>query len=369
MNPSTNSAEVEAAAAAWFAKREGGNWNATDQAELDRWLDSATSHRIAFIRIVAAWERSGRLKALGAGVPPGTIPPRDAWGFAPVSKGSSSAEAPNEIQIEPRVSAFAASIGDASDGRLTRVPGFKRRLGAIAAGLVVAAATAAVWYFSTTRSTAYSTPVGALASIPLSDGSNVTLNTDSQIQVDYTSRERVIKLDQGEAFFEVSKDPGRPFIVEMANKRVTAVGTKFSVRRGRDDIRVFVTEGRVQIDRKDTLSRSAATQVTAGSEAHTKQNAVLIDRPEPTQVEQILSWRTGYLVFHDTPLADAIAEFNRYSTRKVVIDDPTLASLRIGGRFRSTDADAFLWLLQSGFPISVAQRDDRISLTRRLSHP
>src|SRR6266404_7456411 len=86
MNPSTNSAEIEAIAAAWFAKRESGGWNAADQAQLEAWLDSSTAHRIAFIRIMTAWERSGRLKALGAVVPEGTIPPRDAWGFALSSK-------------------------------------------------------------------------------------------------------------------------------------------------------------------------------------------------------------------------------------------------------------------------------------------
>src|SRR6266436_1112312 len=77
MNTSTNSAEIEATAASWFAKREGGDWNAADQAQLEAWLDSSTAHRIAFIRIMTAWERSGRLKALGAGVPPRAIPPRD----------------------------------------------------------------------------------------------------------------------------------------------------------------------------------------------------------------------------------------------------------------------------------------------------
>ena len=88
MNTSTNSAEIEATAARWFAKREGGDWNAADQAQLEAWLDSSTAHRIAFVRITTAWERSGRLTALGAGVPEGTIPPRDAWGFAPSSKMS-----------------------------------------------------------------------------------------------------------------------------------------------------------------------------------------------------------------------------------------------------------------------------------------
>jgi transmembrane sensor len=361
----SNSEQAEATAAAWFAKREGGNWSAADQAELDTWLDGATAHRIAFIRVAATWERAGRLTALGAGVPPGTIPPRDAWGIAPIPQADSSAKMGDGLPMDTLEPAIALSRSQDSVARPARVVGFNKRLGALAAGLIVATAATAVWYISKSHGTAYSTQIGALASVPLSDGSHVTLNTDSQIHVAFSAGERVVKLDQGEAFFEVSKDRSRPFVVDMGNKRVTAVGTQFSVRRAGAEIRVLVTDGRVRIDRQDVPSGLGATQVAAGSQARTKGNSVLLDQPEPTQVEQILSWRTGYLVFHETPLAEAIAEFNRYSSRKIVVDDPALASLRIGGRFRSTDAEAFLWLLQNGFPIDVTQRDDRISLTRR----
>jgi transmembrane sensor len=361
----SNSEQIEATAAAWFAKREGGNWSAADQAELDTWLDRATAHRIAFIRIATTWERAGRLAALGAGVPPGTIPPRDAWGIAPIPQADSSTKAADELPTDALEPAMASSRGQGSGARPTRVVGFSKRLGLFAAGLIVATGATAVWYISKPHGTAYSTQIGAFASVPLSDGSHVTLNTDSQIHVAFSAGERVVKLDQGEAFFEVSKDRSRPFVVDMGNKRVTAVGTQFSVRRDGTEIRVLVTDGRVRIDRQDVPSGLGATQVAAGSQARTEGNSVLLDQPEPTQVEQLLSWRTGYLVFHETPLAEAITEFNRYSSRKIVIDDPTLGSLRIGGRFRSTDAEAFLWLLQNGFPITVAQRDDRISLTRR----
>jgi transmembrane sensor len=365
MSLTSNSEQIEATAAAWFAKREGGNWSAADQAELDTWLDRATAHRIAFIRIAATWERAGRLAALGAGVPPGTIPQRDAWGIAPIGQADSSAKATDELPIDALEPAISSSRSQGSVARPTRVVGFNKRLGALAAGLIVASAATAIWYISMPHGTAYSTQIGALASVPLSDGSHVTLNTDSRIHVSFSAGERVVKLDQGEAFFEVSKDRSRPFVVDTGNKRVTAVGTQFSVRRDGTEIRVLVTDGRVRIDRQDVPSGLGATQVAAGSQARTKGNSVLLDQPEPTQLEQILSWRTGYLVFHETPLAEAIAEFNRYSSRKIVIDDPTLASLHIGGRFRSTDAEAFLWLLQNGFPITVAQWDDHISLTRR----
>jgi len=366
MNPSTNSAEIEAAAAAWFAKRESGDWSAADQAQLQVWLDSATACRIAFVRIVTAWERSGRLNALGAGVPSGTIPPRGAWGFAPSSTvpPSEPPQTRSKGLADPEID-VAPSMADSPPVRALSRPQFRRSMRAIGALLVIATTVGAVWYFSRDHADSYRTQIGAITTVPLSDGSKVTLNTDSQIHVELSPTLRRVKLDQGEAFFEVSKDGARPFVVEIADKRVIAVGTQFSVRRENNDIRVLVTEGRVWIERRGTADKAAQTQLAAGSEARTSNTEVLIDRPAPAQVEQLLSWRTGYIIFRDTALADAVADFNRYSARKIYIEDPAIAGIRIGGNFRSGDADAFLWLLQNGFPITVAQRDDRISLTRR----
>jgi transmembrane sensor len=336
VEPGTNSEQIEADAAAWFAKRESGRWDGADQARLDEWIDSSTAHRIAFIRLTTAWERSGRLRALGAGVSQGLIPNRDSWGFAPIQ-----------------------------GGRIMRSSRLPRRVLAIAAVLVVASAAVMIWNFSTNHAHSYSTRIGAVATVPLADGSKVTLNTGSQIHVALDSTARRIELDRGEAFFEVSKDSVRPFVVEIADKRVVAVGTKFSIRRDDDEIRVFVTEGRVRIERRGTSEKAGVAQLAAGFEARTAQTAILIDQPTPAQAEQLLSWRSGYIVFRDTSLADAVADFNRYNVKKMVIQDPAIAAIRIGGNFRSNDADAFLWLLQSGFPIDVERRSDFIVLTKR----
>jgi transmembrane sensor len=365
MDPRMNSADVEASAAAWFARRASDDWNATDQAQLELWLSSSTAHRIAFVRLTAAWESSGRLNALGAGVPSGTIPPRNTWAFGAVSSAPAAETTPERLQSLPEPARPGeARIRKSDDIRAASRPLFSRHRRAIAA-VLVAAAAGSIWYLSTAHEKSYRTQIGALAAVPLSDGSKVTLNTDSEIHVAVTPTERRVKLDQGEAFFEVAKDAARPFIVEIADKRVVAVGTQFSVRRDHDDIRVLVTDGRVRLERHGSSSGAPQTQIAAGSEARTTQTAVLVDQPAPAQVEQLLSWRAGYIIFRDTALADAVVEFNRYSARKIVIADPAIAGIRIGGNFRSDNANAFLWLLQSGFPIRVEQRSDRVILTKR----
>jgi transmembrane sensor len=362
MNPGKTSAEIEATAADWFAKREAGRWSADDQARLEAWLDASTANRIAYIRLQTAWECSGRLQALGAGVPAGIIPPRDSWGFAALPKGPSPTVPRTLAGNEPPEAAAEPHQRQNPKIRAARSRRFAR---AAAASVIVALSIGSAWQFIANNASSYTTKVGAMSTVPLADGSKITLNTNSQIHVALNASERRIELDQGEAYFEVAKDAARPFIVAVADKRVVAVGTKFAVRRERDEIRVVVTEGRVRIERSGSSSRTPETQLAAGSEARTAQAAVLVDQPAPMEVEQLLSWRTGYIVFRDTSLADAVADFNRYTNRKIVIDDPAIASIRIGGNFRSDNADAFLSLIQSGFPIRVEQQSDRIILTKR----
>jgi len=363
MNPSKDSAEIEATAAGWFARREGGHWSADDQARLETWLDASSANRIAYIRLQTAWEHSGRLQALGAGVPAGTIPLRGSWGFTALPKGSAAAIAP---ETSGRGRLQGADEGQ-NPQRDSHVPALLTRkfARAMAASLIIATVMGAGWLFLANGASSYTTKVGALSTVPLSDGSKITLNTNTQIRVALNASERRIELDKGEAFFEVAKDSARPFVVEIADKLVIAVGTKFSVRRENDDIRVLVTEGRVKIERGGSSARTPETQLAAGSEARTAQAAVLVDQPAPMEVEQLLSWRTGYIIFRDTSLADAVADFNRYTNRKIVIEDPAIEHIRIGGNFRSDNVDAFLSLIQSGFPIQVEQHDERIVLTKR----
>jgi transmembrane sensor len=212
----------------------------------------------------------------------------------------------------------------------------------------------------------------------MKDGSNVTLNTDSAIRVALSPTQREVQLDHGEAFFEVAKDPNRPFIVNAGDKRVIAVGTKFSVRRIDDEIRVFVTEGKVRVeDRRvaaDSTSSVAAGEVSdrqvllaAGGIARARDDSILVRQNALPEIENYLSWRTGYLTFTETPLADAVAEFNRYNNRKIVIADPQVAAIRIGGKFRATNVEVFVRLLTDGYPIDAQSKDDQIIFRERRS--
>jgi len=103
----------------------------------------------------------------------------------------------------------------------------------------------------------------------------------------------------------------------------------------------------------------------AGSVARAGEAGVLVQKESPGEVDEALSWRQGILVFRDMTLADAVAEFNRYNTRQIRIEDPTVAGLRIAGNFRATNVDAFVRLLEHGYPLRVEQGDSQVVLKAR----
>jgi transmembrane sensor len=343
---------IEAQAADWFARSQGGQWSDADQERLDEWLGASTAHRVAYLRLSAAWQYSARLKALGAGVPAGVIPPRHGWIFS-----------------TPRERVSGSSSARIGEGALAG-RGKGGLLAASLAATLAAVVAGAAWLAWRDGASSYRTEIGRIGTIPLSDGSRVVLNTDSRIRVEFSETGRRIVLDRGEAFFVVAKDLARPFAVEAGSEKIVALGTSFSVRRDTPDVRVVVTEGRVRLER-DRGARSGgpisppATQLEAGAVATAAETGVLVRRRQVAEVEQLLSWRTGYVTFRDTALAEAVAEFNRYSERKIVLEDPAIADIRIGGNFRTDSADAFLWLLENGFPIDAREEGGRIVLTRR----
>jgi transmembrane sensor len=333
---------TEATAAAWFAKRDSGVWEPQDQAEFDAWLQSSLAHRLAFIRVETVWKQAQRLKALRASTRGGQVPPVGEWQFSPFFE---SKAAPNDTPAYKR--------------RVTG--GLAMWVRGVAAGLFLAAVAAGGWYVISNRPLAYRTAVGGTKTVPLPDGSVVTLNTNTEIRVALTRTARTISLD-GEAFFEVAKDPVRPFVVDVGNERITAVGTKFSVRREGESVRVAVTEGHVLVETSANAAQPL-TRLAPGDVASAGAGGVMVRQKAIAQVEaEDLTWRQGYISFRDTPLGDVVRELNRYNVRKIKVSDPAIAAIRIGGKFRVANVDAFLRLIQQGVPVHASVQGDEIAL-------
>jgi transmembrane sensor len=351
---------IEEQAARWIVKRDAGAWTRDDETRLHSWLDECTAHRVAYLRLESAWRQAARLRALGASVPPGTVPPRDVWGDA-------------RFSLTKRRSRSAAQSARAPSVPLARP--FRRRL--LPARLLATAScllllTVATYLYSGSifAGDIYATPIGGMRNIHLMDGSQITLNTNTCIHVLLTGKERRVHLDHGEAYFAVAHDTARPFIVYVGNKRVMAVGTRFAVLRDGEDVRVVVTEGRVRLTESGVASSSPAGEtgpayLTAGDVARTWRSEIFVQKDPLRAAEKLLSWRSGYLDFTNTRLAAAVREFNRYTPRKIVIADPAIGAIRIGGSFRTNNVDAFLKLLGTGFPVRVSHSGDQVTLQAR----
>jgi transmembrane sensor len=255
---------------------------------------------------------------------------------------------------------------------------------AAAAAVAVVTVAAAVWLFvERTGWHEYATDFGGIERIVLEDGSVVHLNTNSVVRVHLTSELREIVLARGEALFKVAHDTSRPFDVHAGATTVRAVGTEFSVRlrdagearNGRKDVEVLVREGRVAIDPPDKqLERAtvlppspSASTLSAGEAVTISAKRVHVQRVADADVTRKLSWVEGRLWFERETLANVVAEFNRYNRRQMVIADPTIVNLRIGGGFEATDPESFMAALERtlgvrAFPSPDGSEEDVIRL-------
>jgi transmembrane sensor len=228
--------------------------------------------------------------------------------------------------------------------------------------LLIGAPVAAVRWLEPRAGKSYRTPVGDVRTIGLTGGS-FTLNTDSEVHVALRPRVSRVTLDRGEAFFEVADDAERPVVLVVDGHRIRALGTQFGVRRDDGAMRLIVTKGHVQIRQGDP-SNLATFSVSAGTEARIEQDSIALRRPSKTEIDDLLSWRGGYLNYRDTALSDVAADFNRYARQRLIIDDPSVANIRIAGHFRYDDETAFLSQLQRDFSIDVESRGNDIVLGR-----
>lgn len=336
-----NVKEINEAAATWFAKCDSGTWTEEDQKQFESWIDADLSHRIAYIRMKAVWKKAHRLKALGAGIAEGSVPAVGEWNYTPASNDRSVAQ----------------KLYSPKDRRKSLIAGAM-----LAAAILLMAIGAIIWPDMLRSLPEYHTPVGGVATVPLNDGSTVVLNTDSAIKVALSTRSRTIKLPRGEVYFDVAKDADRPFIVEAGSNRIVALGTKFSVWYERDRLRVAVTQGLVRVEN---------TQRGFVSPIHLHPGEVALDTMGKLSIEhkavelidaEYLSWRNGYVVFNETPLNEALDQINRYNHEKIILTDPALMDLKIGGTFRATNIHAFLRLLEQGLSLQAVREGNRIIL-------
>lgn len=231
------------------------------------------------------------------------------------------------------------------------------QIGAIGALALAVCAAGSAWL--ALRPATYATEIGEQRAVALTDGSRLVLDTGSRVSVRFTSDRRTVVLTQGQAMFDVASDAGRPFVVRAGDTEVTALGTRFDVRRSGDGARVILVEGRVAV-------RKSAASDTRWSLSPGQQVVTSAPRPRvaPVNVVASTSWSAGRLTFDNTPIAIAVAEVNRYSRRPIVLQDARLSSVPVSGVFNVGDIDGFVAALSDLYGLgATVSDDDRILLS------
>lgn len=290
------SAAIDAAAAAWAARADRAPLSDEDQSALEAWAAADPRRAGAYARARAVNAHFNRARGLGAGFSPEQHP----------------------------IARLAA----------------RRKFLKLGTAIAASSLIGVVGFLVHGLGERITTRKGDIRRAPLSDGSAVTLNTDSAIRTDFSDKLRRVELLRGEALFDVAKEAARPFVVVAGEVRVRAVGTSFTVRTHADGkVNVLVREGVVEVSRGSNghplrLAASNAAQVESAGEFR----ALSV---EPGAVDRAMAWRQGQIDLDGLTLSQAAAEFARYSDRRIRIDDPTVASLKVTGLFSATDPDGF----------------------------
>lgn len=328
------------AASRWVLKIDNGQLSATEKAALGAWLDEDIRHCEVLLEVAAAWDKSdslARLAELFAHDPAFDRLPSGRWhqGWA---QGLTVAAGLAFIVI---------------CGLLLMIPGGDP--------------------LPPTMSAVYKSAVGERQTVLLPDGSEVVMNTNSQLTVTFTPSERLLHLSQGEILVRVAEDRSRPLSVVAGDRIIQAVGTEFVVEITNDHkIELIVTEGKVVIGVQRPVVAPRADDVDAGNtvvappvlaeqkgnvvsagEAVTLSAADSVKKPvSADEIEVKLSWKEGRLIFRSEPLEKALQEVERYTTLEFVFLDESLRTRTLSGRFRAGDVEALLLSLRLNFGIT-----------------
>jgi len=316
-----NARRIRKQAAWWVMELHAPDRNAALEEKVRHWIALDPRHAAAFELATEAWQQTGDL--------PGTLPERPIG----ASRKRARPTAPALAGMAAVCAASVAAVYLLRDGTLATGPGEQR-------------------------------------TVELTDGTQVSLNANSRVVVQYDDRVRKVTLTRGEALFNVVKHQLRPFVVIIGDRKVVAMGTSFEVRRedpAGSAFAVTLVEGRVAIEPiswPDALpSESLAGLKLLNPGERLRFDGKATEKKDSPAIERVTAWQRGQLIFEDSSLSEAAAEFNRYGAHKLVIDGPELGKLRVGGVFKISDPSSFALAMAATYHLRILNRGHTSVLT------
>ena len=335
-------AQRRIAASAWIAKMDNGLRDAEADA-LRAWMRADPQNEAELLEMARMWDKMDALARLSE-----VFPRASEARPAPIRHRRQFMAIAASFVFVLAASVFTAAIMNSDEGEAVPNPAFD--------------------------APAYETAIGGISTIELSDGSRITLNTNSRAVVSFSERQRIVKLERGEMHIDVAHDRTRPLSVVAGGRIVQAVGTAFSVKiDGSRRVEVLVADGRVRVgvhepgtaDLGQLESRSVfdgqSLLVAQGERVVLNADGERVEALAPEEIEVRLSWRNGNLIFRGESLAAAVEEVSRYTTVDFAIPDHDLQAIRVAGLFKAGDVAGFLSTLQANFDV-VSKRADRTTI-------
>ncbi len=341
--------EIQQQASAWVARVFSGNASQKDEEALELWLAANPVHKAEYTKILGVWD------SLHEASRPETV----------------------YNDVSETVGATKRLLGN-----------WRAQLAvAVIFGIMVFSAALLMTKRPSVDGTfvqTFATDVGQTKELRLDDGSVVTLNTGSRLFIDFSTGLRRAILDRGEAYFDVVKDPTRPFVVTAGMQSVTVLGTKFNVHRNGQRLTVAVLEGVVAVheniepakleeNARMLVKKPGETlnvdfqhyRLEAGSVGTFEKSAELVTSVATADTLSFQTWRQGVVRFNKSSLSDVVKELGRYAPKSIEITDPSVAGLNISGVFHFDDIDGILVGLEAMLPIRIIETDDQILIVGR----
>jgi len=313
------SEQVLREASDWFARLDGDDATAEDDLRLADWLAARPENRKAYDFVSDTWR-------IATG----------AFEMAPVRRSN-----------------------------IRRLP--LRRGIAVGGGLALAAAIVAAvgikLHSQQPRVAQYRTAVGEIRTVPLDDGTTLTLNGATALNVKFTHEARELEIAGGEVFVSVGKDPARPFRVHAGGRTIEDIGTAFDVDMKGQDVDVAVGEGMVMISTPETPGTGKV--VLGKGQALTYAADRILAAPRTVTAQQVGTWRVGILSYDQMPLEWLVADLNHQFGDSIAVPDPDLAAMPVTLTLRLHDRDTTVGTLEKLLPVhSVPDASGAVVLVR-----
>ncbi|MFT3803615.1 MAG: FecR domain-containing protein [Burkholderiaceae bacterium] len=370
---------VELAALRWSVRLSDGP-SAEARAEFDAWLNADPAHQAAYEDIAGVWDAIDEIPPAGnvhirASVAIDTAARSAADDLARAEPAPESPE-PAPDGDEPGDADVPAEPARAVTGTAPRSPAPVRAPRRLAVQALTAVAAAGVlgggwlgwdrWQNQPVFGRRYATRRGDQQNVRLPDGSELQLDTATQAEVAFYRRRREVRVPEGQVFFHVRADAGRPFDVLAGAARITVVGTRFSVRYtpslGSRAVQVAVSEGRVRVaSNRGSAGSTEATVISAG-QALTADADGRLGAVTTVAADSVASWRENRLSFDGVPLAQVLAEIERYGDIGVRVRDPAASRLSVTASVDLRNLNAFVQALPRVLPVRLERRDDGVEI-------